>query len=339
VQDGGLAYEVAGQKRRFIDGLAHLARGLGFRVGRVSGKRLDDSSDADDADQGSIVIGGRNVQHLNPVMPHKRIDAAAGAQIDPLCDGFTVAQVAHCNYYGFEVDGNGRVLMHDFVVTHNSGKGTQADLLVSAYGLVHLSTGDLLRKQVRDGTALGLSIKEYLDSGALVPDALITRLTLERLEQEDCKRNGWLLDGYPRTPQQAQSLIDAGLEVNKLIMLAADRESLVQRVSGRRFDPKTGTTYHIKHNPPPAGIVASRCIIRADDREEVIRARLDTYEATVAGVVRQFHDVVVVQSDARAGIVHVFAQIVRALEQEGTRQNVAIRTKSANQKRRLTARL
>ncbi len=148
-----------------------------------------------------------------------------------------------------------------------------------------------------------------------------------------------LLDGFPRTPVQAQSLIDAGLEVSKLIVLAAENETLVRRVAGRRFDPKTGATYHIDHNPPPPGPVAERCVIRSDDAEHVIRARLALYDATVAGVVRQFHDCVLVQSDARAGIQFVFAQVVRALEQEGTRPNVAIRSKSSRQKRRLTSAL
>jgi adenylate kinase len=184
-----------------------------------------------------------------------------------------------------------------------------------------------------------MEIKEYLNTGRLVPDALVTKLTLDRLAEKDCVERGWILDGFPRTPVQAASLIDAGLQVNKLLVLAAEKEALVRRVAGRRFDPKTSSTYHIEFNPPPPGIVADRCVIRADDREEVIRARLDTYENTVAGVVRQFHDVVVVQSDARSGIWHVFTQIVRSLETEGTRANVAIRTKSANQKRRLTARL
>lgn len=219
-----------------------------------------------------------------------------------------------------------------------SGKGTQADLLVQAYGVVHISTGDLLRRHVKDATPLGLEIKQYLDTGRLVPDALVTRLTLDRLAQADCVSRGFCLDGFPRTPTQAQSLIDAGLAVSRFLVIAADNEALVARVAGRRFDPKTGATYHVTHNPPPAGIVADRCVIRSDDRAEVVRARLATYDSTVAGVVRQFHDVAVVDAGT-SGIWLVFSQLVRAIEQEGARDNVAIRTKSANQKSRLTANL
>lgn len=143
----------------------------------------------------------------------------------------------------------------------------------------------------------------------------------------------------PGTPVQAQSLIDAGLELNSFVVIGADYDALVQRVGGRRFDPKTGATYHIQFNPPPVGLVADRCVIRSDDTPEVMRARLATYDATVAGVVKQFADVRVVQCDARAGIFDVFAQIARCIENAGTRSNIAIRAKSANTKRRLTANL
>lgn len=267
-----------------------------------------------------------------------------------------------------------------------SGKGTQCECLISAYGLVHVSTGDLLRQHVKDGTEIGAQIRSYLDSGKLVPDALVTELTLRRLAEDDCETRGWILDGqptpigatrprrgckratstrresdvvrplalalalalslslslcagFPRTPTQAQSLIDAGLVVHRFVVLGADFDSLVDRVSGRRFDPKTSATYHMTHNPPPAGVVADRCVIRPDDRPEVMRRRLATYDATIAGVIRQFHDVEIVQCDSRAGIYDVFAMLVRCVDAKGTLKNVAIRAKSANTKRRLTSNL
>jgi len=232
-----------------------------------------------------------------------------------------------------------------------SGKGTQASLLVECYGCVHISTGDLLRENVRAGTDIGRLIKSHLDRGQLVPDALVTELTLNRLNQSDCQTHGWVLDGYPRTPTQAQSLIDAGMHVDRMVVLSADYEELVRRVAGRRFDPKTGATYHLKYNPPPPGIVSQRVIQRSDDRESVMRQRLATYDATVAGVVRQFADVAVIGSSssgsgsgsgsggASTGIYDLFVQMVRAIDIPGTRRNVAIRSKSANTRRRLTARL
>lgn len=214
-------------------------------------------------------------------------------------------------------------------------------MLVSAYGMVHVSTGDLLRAHVKDGTEIGREIKSYLDAGKLVPDALVTRLTLERLEQPDVQERGFILDGFPRTPVQAQSLIDAGLVVDRFIALAADYEQLVRRVAGRRFDPKTLTVYHTEYNPPPPGLVADRCVQRSDDTPEVMRARLKTYDETVGPVMRMFRNDAMAIVDCGAPILAVFAQISRALEKDGTKRNnnAAIRQKSANMRHRLTARL
>ena len=147
-----------------------------------------------------------------------------------------------------------------------------------------------------------------------------------------------LVDGFPRTPVQAQSLIDAGLVINRFVVLGANYDDLVKRVSGRRTDPKTGATYHIEYNPPPPGPIADRCVVRNDDKPEVIRARLHTYDTTIAGVIKQFHDVAVIQC-GKMGVYDCFTHIVRSLDTEGVRENLAIRSKSTNARRRLTARL
>lgn len=158
-----------------------------------------------------------------------------------------------------------------------SGKGTQCELIKEKYGVAHISTGDMLRLAVRNSTELGLQAKSYMDSGALVPDHLVISLLKERIKQLDCSKNGWLLDGFPRTAVQAQALDDAGVTPSSVMTLEVKDEILIERVVGRRSDPDTGKIYHLKFNPPTDPQVNARLKQRSDDTEEKAKVRLKTY--------------------------------------------------------------
>ncbi len=165
-----------------------------------------------------------------------------------------------------------------------AGKGTQAKELTKKYGIPHISTGDILRANVRDGTELGMKAKEYMDRGELVPDTVLIGLIRNRLNEPDCKE-GYLLDGYPRTIPQADALDIILREIGKLldvvINIDVSDDSLVERLSGRRTCPTCGESYHVVFNPPEQQGVCDACgsqlYQRDDDREEVIRQRLAVY--------------------------------------------------------------
>lgn len=158
-----------------------------------------------------------------------------------------------------------------------SGKGTQCNLLVEHYGVVHISTGDMLREAVKAETPLGLQAKKYMDFGTLVPDDLVISLLQDRIVRDDCRQKGWLLDGFPRTAVQAKALDDAGITPSAVLVLEVPDDILVERVVGRRIDPETGEIYHVKFNPAPSAEIAARLVTRSDDTEEKARIRLRTY--------------------------------------------------------------
>ena len=158
-----------------------------------------------------------------------------------------------------------------------SGKGTQCEFLREEYGLVHLSTGDMLRAAVEAGTPVGVEAQQYLEAGELVPDALVIGAVTARLAAPDCVRCGWLLDGFPRTAAQADALAAAGVEADAFLLLRVDDAALVERVTGRRVDPLTKRVYHVAFDPPPPGKVAARCEQRADDEEHAAVARLRAF--------------------------------------------------------------
>ena len=162
-----------------------------------------------------------------------------------------------------------------------AGKGTQAQFLCEQFGIPQISTGDMLRAAVSEGTELGLQAKSVMDAGGLVSDELIIGLVKDRIAQPDC-RNGCLFDGFPRTIPQAQAMVDAEISVDHVIEIAVDDEEIVGRLSGRRVHPASGRVYHIVHNPPAAdGIddaTSEPLIQREDDEEETVRKRLDVYQ-------------------------------------------------------------
>lgn len=173
------------------------------------------------------------------------------------------------------------------------GKGTQCELLVAEFGVVHLSTGDILRASIQVNSPLGLEAKGYMDAGELVPDSLIINVILERLQQKDCVSRGWLLDGFPRTASQAHAMLQLGIAPDVVVVLDVLDEEVVKRISGRRIDPETGKTYHLEFNPPPAQDEAlrARLIQRSDDTEATIRNRLTKFHDNCDAVVDAFRSV------------------------------------------------
>ena len=163
-----------------------------------------------------------------------------------------------------------------------SGKGTQAQKISSFYGIPHISTGDLFRKNIKENTALGQQVKAILDSGKLVPDSITLDMLYDRLKQTDCQ-NGYLLDGMPRTIAQAEALEKYfGKEIQPIVInIAVNDDEVIRRISGRRICPNCNSVYHVDANPPKNEGICDTCgtqlIQRADDRQEVVAERLKNY--------------------------------------------------------------
>src|SRR5690606_25854510 len=203
-----------------------------------------------------------------------------------------------------------------------AGKGTQAKILEHQFNIVQLSTGDMLRAQVRKGDELGQKLKTILDAGQLVSDDIMIDLISHRIGEEDCK-NGFILDGFPRTVPQAQAL-DKMFEWRKLkldavIELKVDENALVERITGRCSCAKCGASYHKKFNPPKVEGVCDNCgsteiICRTDDNEETVRSRLKAYHQNTAPILPYYAARgLLKQVDGMADVEHVSAEIVAAL--------------------------
>ena len=161
-----------------------------------------------------------------------------------------------------------------------AGKGTQAQFIMERYGIPQISTGDMLRAAVKAGTELGRKAKELMDSGKLVTDELVIALVKQRIAQDDC-RNGFLLDGFPRTIPQADAMKNAGITVDYVLEFYVPDEIIVERIVGRRVHTASGRVYHIKFNPPKIAnrddVTGEELSIRKDDQEETVRKRLVEY--------------------------------------------------------------
>ncbi|MBT2683734.1 adenylate kinase [Bacillus sp. ISL-37] len=163
-----------------------------------------------------------------------------------------------------------------------AGKGTQADKIVGKYNIPHISTGDMFRAAIKEGTELGLQAKSFMDKGELVPDEVTIGIVRERLSKADCE-NGFLLDGFPRTVAQAEALdtmlADLGKKIDFVINIDVDQSILMERLTGRRICKNCGATYHLVFNPPSKEGVCDRCggelYQRADDNAETVQNRLD----------------------------------------------------------------
>jgi adenylate kinase len=161
-----------------------------------------------------------------------------------------------------------------------AGKGTQAAFIALEKNIPHISTGDMLREAIKNGTELGLKAKAVMDSGNLVSDGLIIKLVKERISQNDCK-NGFLFDGFPRTIPQAEALKENNVEINAVIELVVVDEEIIKRMSGRRIHLASGRTYHVDYNPPKkTGLddeTGEKLIIRKDDEPATVKDRLKVY--------------------------------------------------------------
>ncbi|XP_061990793.1 adenylate kinase 5, chloroplastic [Rosa rugosa] len=172
-----------------------------------------------------------------------------------------------------------------------SGKGTQCELIVKKFGLVHISTGDLLRAEVSSGTEIGNKAKEFMNAGKLVPDEIVTAMVTSRLSREDAKENGWLLDGYPRSFSQAQSLQSLKIIPDVYIVLDVPDEILIDRCVGRRLDPVTKKIYHVKNFPPETEEIKARLTTRPDDTEEKVKSRLEIYKKNADAILSTYSNI------------------------------------------------
>ena len=203
-----------------------------------------------------------------------------------------------------------------------AGKGTQAKMIADKYHVPHISTGDIFRANIKNGTELGMEAKKYMDQGLLVPDELTVKILLDRVGKEDCIE-GYVLDGFPRTIPQAKVLDEALAELGESIDYAIDvdvpDENIVQRMSGRRACLSCGATYHLEHVPPQKEGVCDKCgnelVLRDDDKADTVLNRLKVYHDQTQPLI-QFYETkgVLKIVDGTQAIEEVFQSIIAILE-------------------------
>jgi adenylate kinase len=202
-----------------------------------------------------------------------------------------------------------------------AGKGTQSAALVERYGVPQISTGDMLRAAVKEGSPMGLKAKSCMDAGALVPDEVVIGIVRERLEKEDCK-GGFILDGFPRTVAQADALQatlkELGKELDAVVSLNVDADALVERLTGRRICKGCGKGYHLKFDPPAkegqCDLCGAELYQRDDDQEETIRKRLTVYQEQTSPLIDYYRKRgLLVSIDGMRDIGEVQAEIAAAL--------------------------
>lgn len=204
-----------------------------------------------------------------------------------------------------------------------AGKGTQAKRIAEKYNLPHISTGDIFRKNIQEKTPLGIEVKEFIDNGLLVPDELTVKIVLSRLSEDDCK-NGYILDGFPRTLPQAEDLEKALKEHNTALDIVLDMEAsadvIIRRNSGRRICPNCGATYHMESHRPKEDNICDNCkaelMTRPDDAPETIKKRLTVYHQNTEPLIQYYRNKNILKSiDANREREDVFADIVKELDQ------------------------
>ena len=202
-----------------------------------------------------------------------------------------------------------------------AGKGTQAKQIAGKYSIPHISTGDIFRANIKNGTELGKKAKEYMDQGLLVPDELTCDLVVDRIGQDDCK-NGFVLDGFPRTIPQAEALTNALNELGQRMDYAIDvdvpDENIVKRMSGRRACLECGATYHVVSIPPKKEGICDACgselVLRDDDKPETVQKRLDVYHEQTQPLIDYYKKAGILKSvDGTQPMEDVFAEIVKIL--------------------------
>ena len=202
-----------------------------------------------------------------------------------------------------------------------AGKGTQAKMIAAKYQIPHISTGDIFRANIKNGTELGKKAKSYMDQGLLVPDELTVDLVIDRLAQDDC-RNGYILDGFPRTIPQAEALDAALAKLGEKMDYAIDvdvpDENIVSRMSGRRACTGCGATYHIVYNPSKKGecceVCGEKLILRDDDKPETVQKRLNVYHEQTQPLIDYYTKQTILRTvDGTQDMNDVFAEIVKIL--------------------------
>ena len=201
-----------------------------------------------------------------------------------------------------------------------AGKGTQAKSISNKYSIPHISTGDIFRKNISEHTPLGIEAKSYMDNGQLVPDEVTINMVKDRLQQEDCKQ-GYLLDGFPRTVSQAEALQDfldsRNESLDTALLIEVPRDFILERMTGRRVCPSCGASYHIKFNPAANGkceLCGSDVVQRKDDTEETVKERLDVYEKQTQPLIDFYKDKNLLSTvDGTQAINKVFESICKVL--------------------------
>jgi len=203
-----------------------------------------------------------------------------------------------------------------------AGKGTQAELIIEKYNIPHISTGDIFRAAIKEGTPLGVEAKRYMDSGQLVPDPLVVEIVKERLDKEDCQK-GFLLDGFPRTISQADtlsaSLKGEGRKLTAVINIEVDFQILLNRLTGRRVCRNCAAVYHIETKPPKVAGICNHCggevYQRDDDTPETVKKRLEVYQAQTEPLINYYRaENLLISFDGQIAITDLFKQICQALE-------------------------
>lgn len=203
-----------------------------------------------------------------------------------------------------------------------AGKGTQAIKIADKYGIPHISTGDIFRANIKGGTELGMKAKAYMDKGQLVPDEVTIGMLLDRIAEDDCK-DGYVLDGFPRTIPQAESLTkalaDKGDKIDFALDINVPDEAILTRMSGRRACPKCGATYHIVYAAPQKENICDKCgselIIRSDDKPETVQDRLNVYHKQTEPLISYYKsEGVFCEVDGTKELQEVFNDVVKVLE-------------------------
>ena len=203
-----------------------------------------------------------------------------------------------------------------------AGKGTQAKMIAEKYGIPHVSTGDIFRANIKNGTQLGMEAKQYMDQGLLVPDELTVKILLDRVANEDCK-NGYVLDGFPRTIPQAEVLDKAlsklGDQIDYAVNVDVPDENIVKRMGGRRACLSCGATYHIEHVPPKSEGICDSCgqelVLRDDDKPETVQNRLNVYHEQTQPLIEFYSAKGVLKTvDGTMDMKDVFEAIVSILD-------------------------
>lgn len=205
-----------------------------------------------------------------------------------------------------------------------AGKGTQAKYISEKFAIPHISTGDIFRKNISEKTSLGVKAKEYIEKGQLVPDVLTVSIVEDRIKQDDCK-NGFMLDGFPRTVSQADALDEVlnsmGKKLDFVINIEVSSEILVERITGRRVCPKCGASFHVVFNPPKKDGICDFCgsnlMHRADDNAETVRKRLNVYEKQTQPLIEYYGVKKILRNiDGKQDIDRVFKDICQMLGSE-----------------------